>query len=69
MDGDVVFIEGPIDLELFGPLVRATVTTGVRHYVFVATMHDFLESFARASELRAKWAIKQLDTVVELRQH
>jgi len=55
MDGDVVFIEGPIDLELFGPLVRATVRTGARHYVFVATMHDFLESFARAGKLAREW--------------
>lgn len=69
MDGEVVFIDGPIELQLDGGIVRAKVTSGQRHFIFVATVSDFLESFARGAEIAHQWTVSNGGgTVVPLRK-
>jgi hypothetical protein len=68
MDGEVIFIDGPIELELDGPIVRARVRSGQRTLIFVATVNDFLESFARGAQIAHQWTVDTAtDTVVPIR--
>jgi hypothetical protein len=67
MDGETIFIDRPIELELDGALVRAKVMSGARTVRFVLTIHNFLASFEFADlaikEWQARSAIANFDVI------
>jgi hypothetical protein len=65
-DGEVVFVDRPVELKLINGVVRCEMYSGEDVIHLAIAIPTFIESFARAGLLAHQWQMGQGGDIIEL---